>query len=52
MNDRAKRIANLSPEKRLLLEQMLQERAQERTDKGIPALLRYYECGQPSDIPL
>src|SRR4028119_1208923 len=52
MNDRAKRIANLSPEKRRLLEQMLQERVQERTNEGIPALPRYSESGQPRVFPL
>ena len=52
MNDRARRIANLSPEKRRLLEQTLQERAQGRTDKGIPTLPRYSESGQPRVFPL
>jgi hypothetical protein len=52
VNDRARRIADLSPEKRRLLEQMLQERAQERTDKGIPTLPRYSENGQPRVFPL
>ena len=53
MNERARRIANLSPEQRRLLEQMLQERAQEvRTDEGIPALPRYSESGQPAVFPL
>ena len=52
MNDRARRIANLSPEKRRLLELMLQERAQVRTDEGIPTLPRYSESGQPRVFPL
>ena len=52
MNERARRIANLSPEKRRLLELMLQERAQVRTDKGIPALPRYSESDQPRIFPL
>jgi hypothetical protein len=43
MNDRAARIANLTPEQRRLLELMLQERAQARADEGIPALPRYSE---------
>jgi len=52
VNDRARRIANLSPEKRRLLERMLQERAQTRTDEDIPALPRYAESGQPRVFPL
>src|SRR5918998_1723884 len=52
MNERARRIANLSPEKRRLLELMLQERAQGRTAEGIPALPRYSESGQPTVFPL
>lgn len=52
MSDRARRIANLSPEKRRLLESMLQERAQGRTDEGIPTLPRYSESGQPRVFPL
>jgi hypothetical protein len=52
VNDRARRIANLSPEKRRLLELMLQERAKERTDEGIPTLPRYSESGQPRVFPL
>ena len=52
MSDRARRIANLSPEKRRLLESMLRERAQGRTDKGIPTLPRYSESGQPRVFPL
>src|SRR5919199_5681961 len=52
MNDRARRIANLSPEQRRLLELMLQERAQVRTDEGIPVLPRYSESGQPRAFPL
>lgn len=52
MSDRARRIANLSPEKRRLLESMLQERAKGRTDKGIPTLPRYSESGQPRVFPL
>jgi hypothetical protein len=52
VNDRARRIANLSPEQRRLLERMLQERAQARTDEGIPALPRYAESGQPRIFPL
>src|SRR5215211_4759482 len=52
MSDRAQRIANLSPEKRRLLESMLKERAQARTDQGIPALPRYSESGQPRVFPL
>ena len=52
MSDRARRIANLSPEKRRLLESMLQERAQGRTDKGIPTLPRRSESGQPRVFPL
>ena len=52
MSDRAQRIANLSPEKRRLLESMLKERAQGRMDKGIPALPRYSESGQPRVFPL
>jgi hypothetical protein len=52
MSDRAQRIANLSPEKRRLLESMLQERARGRTDEGIPVLPRYAESGQPRVFPL
>ena len=52
MSDRARRIANLSPEKRRLLESMLQGRAQGRTDDGIPVLPRYSESGQPRVFPL
>src|SRR5919112_1363892 len=52
MSDRAQRIANLSPEQRRLLERMLQERAKERTDEGIPTLPRYAESGQPRIFPL
>jgi Condensation domain len=52
VNDRARRIADLSPEQRRLLERMLQERAQARTDQGIPALPRYSESGQPRVFPL
>jgi hypothetical protein len=52
MSDRAQRIANLSPEQRRLLESMLQERAQGRTDQGIPVLPRYSESGQPRVFPL
>ncbi|HEX2740524.1 MAG TPA: condensation domain-containing protein, partial [Rubrobacter sp.] len=52
MSDRARRIANLSPEKRRLLESMLQERAQGRADEGIPTLPRYSESGQPRVFPL
>ena len=52
MNDRAKRIANLSPEQRRLLELMLQERAKGRTDEGIPTLPRYSEGGQRRIFPL
>jgi hypothetical protein len=52
MSDRARRIANLSPEKRRLLEMMLQQRAQGRTDEGIPMLPRYSESGQPRVFPL
>src|ERR671938_1621225 len=52
MSDRAQRIANLSPEKRRRLELMLEERAQGRTDKGIPRLPRYSESGQPRVFPL
>jgi hypothetical protein len=52
MSDRARRIANLSPEKRRLLESMLQERARGRTDEGIPLLPRYSEGGQPRVFPL
>jgi hypothetical protein len=52
MNERARRIANLSPEKRRLLESMLQERAQARPDEGIPVLPRYSESGQPRVFPL
>jgi Condensation domain len=52
MSDRARRIANLSPEKRRLLESMLQERAQERTEEGIPTLPRYSESGHPRVFPL
>ena len=52
MNDRARRIANLSPEKRRLLESMLQERAQVRPDEGIPVLPRFLESGQPRVFPL
>ena len=52
MNDRARRIANLSPEQRRLLELMLQERAQVRTNEGIPVLPRYSEGGQPRVFPL
>ena len=35
-----------------VLESMLQERAQGRTDKGIPTLPRYSESGQPRVFPL
>lgn len=52
MSDRARRIANLSPEKRRLLESMLQERVRGRTDKGIPVLPRNSENGQPRVFPL
>ena len=52
MNDRARRIANLSPEKRRLLELMLQERSQAHTDEGIPKLPRYSQSGQPRVFPL
>jgi hypothetical protein len=52
MSDRARRIANLSPEKRRLLESMLQERAQGHTDKDIPTLSRYSESDQPRVFPL
>ena len=52
MSDRAQRIANLSPEQRRFLESMLQERAKERTDEGIPTLPRYAESGQPRIFPL
>ena len=52
MNDRARRIANLSPVQRRLLERMLQERVQARTDEGVPALPRYSESGQPRVFPL
>src|SRR5215210_1511259 len=48
MSDRARRIANLSPEQRRLLELMLQERPQE----NIPKLPRYSEGGQPGIFPL
>ncbi|MDQ3285143.1 MAG: condensation domain-containing protein, partial [Actinomycetota bacterium] len=50
--DRARRIANLSPEKRRLLELMLQERSRVHTDEGIPKLPRYSESGQPRVFPL
>ena len=52
MSDRARRIANLSPEQRRLLERMLQERAQARADEGIPVLPRYSESGKPRVFPL
>ena len=52
MSDRARRIANLSPEKRRVLELMLQERAQVRTHEGIPTLPRYSESSQPRVFPL
>ena len=52
MNDRERRIANLSPEKRRLLELMLQERAKVHEDKGIPPLPRYLESGRPRVFPL
>ena len=52
MNDRARRIANLSPEQRRLLELMLQESVQARADEGIPALPRRSESGQPVVFPL
>jgi hypothetical protein len=52
VNDRARRIANLPPEKRRLLELMLQERAEVRMDEGIPALPRLSESGQPRIFPL
>src|ERR671916_1186321 len=52
MSDRARRIANLSPEKRRVLELMLQERARGRTDDGIPVLPRYSESGKPRVFPL
>jgi hypothetical protein len=52
VNDRARRIANLSPEKRRLLELMLQERSQAHTDEGIPKLPRFLESGQPRVFPL
>jgi Condensation domain len=57
MNDRATRIANLSPKQRRLLELMLQERAQahadeSRIDESIPALPRHSEGGEPAVFPL
>src|SRR5829696_10145595 len=52
MSDRARRIANLSPEKRRLLESMLQKRAQGHADEGIPMLPRYSQSGQPRVFPL
>jgi hypothetical protein len=52
MSDRARRIANLSPEKRRILESMLQERAQGRMDECIPVLPRYSGSGQPRVFPL
>jgi hypothetical protein len=56
VNDRARRITNLSPEKRRLLELMLKERARERdherANEGIPALPRNSESGQPRLFPL
>ena len=52
MNDRAARIANLSPEQRRLLELMLQERERERADEGIPVLSRHSESGNPAVFPL
>jgi hypothetical protein len=51
MNERARRIANLSPEQRQLLELMLQERVKVRVDEGVPALPRYSENGQPRVFP-
>ncbi len=57
-NDRATRIANLSPEQRRLLERMLLERRaqahadESRTDESIPALPRHSESGQPATFPL
>ncbi len=52
MNDRAKRIANLSPKQRRLLELMLQKSARAGADEGIPALPRRSESGQPAVFPL
>jgi len=52
MNDRATRIANLSPEQRRLLELRLQERACANPGQGIPALPRHLEGGQPAVFPL
>jgi amino acid adenylation domain-containing protein len=52
VNDRARRIANLSPEKRRLLELILRERSQAHTDEGISKLPRYSESGQPRVFPL
>ena len=52
MSERARRIANLSPEKRRLLESMLQGRAQGRTNEGIPTLPRYSEGGKRRVFPL
>jgi len=46
MNDRARRIANLSTEQRRLLELMLRESSRARADEGIPALPRRSESGQ------
>jgi hypothetical protein len=52
MNDRARRIANLSPKQRRLLELALQESTRVRADKGIPALPRRSESGQLAVFPL
>ena len=52
MNDRARRIANLSPEKRRLLERCSRSAPRSATDKGILTLPRYSESGQPRVFPL
>ena len=52
MNDRARRIANLSPEQRRLLELMLQESTRARADESIPALPRCSESGPLAVFPL
>jgi hypothetical protein len=47
MNDRVRRIANLSSEQRRLLKSMLQERVRARADKNILVLLRHSESARP-----
>jgi hypothetical protein len=52
MSDRARRIANLSPEQRRILELRLQESRRARANEGIPALPRRSESNQPAVFPL